>query len=94
MVRIREGRIAEARLAFGGMAATPKRARAGEAALCGRDWNEEAVRAAGEALGEDFTPISDWRASAEYRALVARNLLTRFYLDCTSGGSEAPEISP
>ncbi len=91
MVRLREGRIVDARLAFGGMAATPKRARAGEAALCGRDWSESALRAAGEALGEDFTPISDWRASAEYRAIVARNLLIRFYLDRTSGGSETPE---
>ena len=71
----------EVRLAFGGMAATPKRAEAAEAALRGREWGEAAVEAAGQALERDFTPISDWRASAEYRALVARNLLKRFYLD-------------
>ena len=87
MVRVREGRIEEARLAFGGMAATPKRARAGEAALCGRNWDEAAVEAARQALDRDFTPISDWRASAEYRALVARNLLTRFYLDHSPAAS-------
>ena len=87
MVRVREGRIEDARLAFGGMAATPKRARAGEAALCGRNWDELAVEAARQALDRDFTPISDWRASAEYRALVARNLLTRFYLDRSPAGS-------
>ena len=81
MVRIREGRIEEARLAFGGMAATPKRAEAAEAALRGREWGETAIEAARQALERDFTPISDWRASARYRALAARNLLTRFYLD-------------
>ena len=81
MLRVREGRIEEARLAFGGMAATPKRAGAGEAALLGEEWEESVFLAAGQALDRDFTPISDWRASAEYRALVARNLLTRFYLD-------------
>ena len=87
MVRVRDGCIEDARLAFGGMAATPKRAGAGEAALLGRDWDEPAIRAAGRALDRDFTPISDWRASAEYRALVARNLLTRFYLDRSPAGS-------
>ncbi|MCY4499992.1 MAG: FAD binding domain-containing protein, partial [Alphaproteobacteria bacterium] len=87
MVRVRDACIEDARLAFGGMAATPKRARAGEAALCGRNWDEPAVEAARQALGRDFTPISDWRASAEYRALVARNLLTRFYLDRSPAGS-------
>ncbi len=80
MVRVRDGRMEEVRLAFGGMAATPKRAEAAEAALRGREWGEAAIEAAGQALGRDFTPISDWRASAEYRALVARNLLKRFYL--------------
>ena len=88
MVHLRGGRIEEARLAFGGMAAVPKRAEAAEAALCGRDWGESAMEAAGQALERDFTPISDWRASAEYRALVARNLLKRFYLD------GAPAVSP
>ena len=81
MVRVRDGCIEEARLAFGGMAATPKRAEAAEAALRGRAWGEPAFEAAEQALERDFTPISDWRASAEYRALVARNLLKRFYLD-------------
>ncbi len=88
MVRMRGSCVEEARLAFGGMAATPKRAEAAEAALCGRQWGEAAVDAAGQALARDFTPISDWRASAEYRALVARNLLKRFYLD------NLPAVSP
>ncbi len=87
MVRVREGRIEDARLAFGGMAATPRRAGAGEAALLGQEWDETAFGAAGQALDRDFTPISDWRASAEYRALVARNLLMRFYLDHSPAAS-------
>ncbi|MCY3980959.1 MAG: xanthine dehydrogenase small subunit, partial [Alphaproteobacteria bacterium] len=88
MVYVRDGRIEEARLAFGGMAATPKRAEAAEAALRGQEWDEAAIEAAGRALEQDFAPISDWRASAEYRALIARNLLTRFHLD------NAPAVSP
>ena len=89
MVRVLEGRIADARLAFGGMAATPKRAGAGEAALLGQEWGEAAFGTAGQALERDFTPISDWRASAEYRALVARNLLLRFYLDRSPASAQA-----
>ena len=81
MVRAAQGRIRDVRLAFGGMAATPKRAAGAEAALVGRDWGRPAMDAAMQALERDFTPISDWRASKEYRALVARNLLMRFYLD-------------
>jgi xanthine dehydrogenase small subunit len=78
---VEEGRIAGARIAFGGMAATPKRAAAAEAALVGQPWSEASLIAAAERLGEDFTPLSDWRASAEYRMLVARNLFRRFWLD-------------
>ncbi|MFA7414671.1 MAG: xanthine dehydrogenase small subunit [Rhizobium sp.] len=72
------------RIAFGGMAATPKRARAVEAALHGRPWTESAIAEAREAFERDFTPLTDWRASAEYRRLTAKNLLTRFFLE-TSG---------
>ncbi|RUT25211.1 xanthine dehydrogenase small subunit [Asaia sp. W19] len=73
------GRIIEARLAFGGMAATPCRAPRAEQALLGQLWNETTLEAARDALAEDFTPLSDMRASAWYRQTVAANLLTRFY---------------
>jgi xanthine dehydrogenase small subunit len=76
-----KGRVADVRLAWGGMAATVRRAAAAEAALRGRPWNEDAVRAAQDALGEDFKPMSDMRASAAYRLQVARNLLRRFWLE-------------
>lgn len=77
------GRIAEARLAYGGMAGTPKRAGAAEAALTGRRWDEAAVVAAIAALASDFTPLSDMRASAGYRLTVAGNLLRRFLIETT-----------
>ncbi len=73
--------VREARIAFGGMAATPRRAAQAEAALIGQVWSEAAVETAKTALTEDFAPISDWRAGAEYRMKVARNLLTRFWLE-------------
>lgn len=75
------GHIAEARLAFGGMAGIPKRAKAAEAALLGRPWNEASAAAANAALAEDFTPLTDMRASAGYRLKVAGNLLQRFLLE-------------
>jgi xanthine dehydrogenase small subunit len=78
-VKLAEGRVAEARLAYGGMAATPKRAAAAEAALLGKSWCEETIRAAMNALARDFRPIDDMRASSRYRLLVAQNLLLRFF---------------
>ncbi len=74
------------RIAYGGMAATPKRANAVEAALLGKPWTEATVEAALPAYDSDFTPLSDMRATAEYRALAAKNLLRRFFAE-TSGTS-------
>ena len=73
--------IKHCRIAFGGMAATPKRAASTEQSLCGREWNEVALHIAMEALMKDFAPLSDMRASAQYRMNVAKNLLQRFYLE-------------
>jgi xanthine dehydrogenase small subunit len=78
-----DGTVAAIHIAYGGMAATPKRARAVEAALLGRPWTEETVEAAMEKYTDDFQPLTDMRATAEYRALAARNLLMRFYLETT-----------
>ncbi|HZA66715.1 MAG TPA: xanthine dehydrogenase small subunit, partial [Geminicoccaceae bacterium] len=79
-LRLKDGRVTSIRAAYGGMAATPKRARHAEAALEGRLWNEATVQAAMSALERDFTPITDWRASAAYRVSVARNLLRRLFI--------------
>ncbi len=82
------GRIAQARLAYGGMAGIPKRAAAAEAALIGRRWDEAAIVAAIAALPGDFTPLSDMRASAGYRRSIAGNLLRRFLIETTQPGVE------
>lgn len=82
-VELDGNRVKLARLAYGGMAATPKRAAAAEAALVGRPWSRETVAAAEAAMTQDFQPLSDWRATAGYRARVAANLLRRFYLEST-----------
>lgn len=80
-VTVDAGRVTETRIAFGGMAGTPKRAQAVEAALVGSDWTEAAVKAAKDAMVQDFTPLSDMRASADYRMTTAQNLLTRYFHD-------------
>ncbi|MBU1357226.1 MAG: xanthine dehydrogenase small subunit [Gammaproteobacteria bacterium] len=74
-------RVAELRLAFGGMAAIVKRAAGAEAALVGKPWTQANVDIAKLALAEDFKPLSDMRASADYRLKVAQNLLQRLWLE-------------
>jgi xanthine dehydrogenase small subunit len=69
------------RLAFGGMAATVKRAANAEAALVGKPWTQASVATAKLALAQDFKPLSDMRASADYRLLVAQNLIQRLWLE-------------
>jgi xanthine dehydrogenase small subunit len=87
-VEVEVGRVTSARIAYGGMAATPKRASAVEAALVGKDWSVASVEAAMDEYPKDFTPLSDMRASADYRMTVAKNLLLRFYFETT--GTKKP----
>ncbi|MET3855643.1 xanthine dehydrogenase small subunit [Rhizobium sp. OAE497] len=75
------GDVHDIRIAFGGMAGIPKRARTVESDLLGKPWTEATIDAARGTFDADFQPLSDWRATAEYRQLTARNLLTRFYLE-------------
>ena len=70
-----------ARIAFGGMAGTPKRAEACEAALVGQVWNPATINTAVAALAEDFTPLTDARASAAYRVLAAGNMLRKVFIE-------------
>ncbi len=74
-------RISEARIAFGGMAAIPKRAAQTEALLHGREWNEQALADAMAMLAKDYAPLTDMRASSTYRMKAAQNLLRRFWLE-------------
>lgn len=76
---VRDGVIAQARVAFGGMAATPRRATACEAALTGQEFDEATVARAAVALRGDFAPLTDVRGSADYRIKAAANLLWRLY---------------
>ncbi|NHZ39836.1 xanthine dehydrogenase small subunit [Massilia aquatica] len=73
--------VLEARIAFGGMAATPKRAAQTEALLLGQPWSEATVDAAMAMLAQDYAPLSDMRASSEYRMKTAQNLLRRFWFE-------------
>jgi len=82
-IHVADGAVDQAVVAFGGMAATPKRATKTEQALVGAAWDQNTIEAAVRALAEDFQPISDMRASAEYRMLAAQNLLRRFYLEAS-----------
>ncbi|MFC4260894.1 xanthine dehydrogenase small subunit [Marinobacter lacisalsi] len=85
---VADGVVADCRLAFGGMAATPARAPKAEAALKGQPWNDDSVTAAITALANDFTPMTDVRASATYRQQVAGNLLRRALLASDANTSE------
>jgi xanthine dehydrogenase small subunit len=81
-VTCRGNQIVEARLAMGGMAATPKRAPRTEAALRSVDLHKEATwQSALACLSEDFQPISDMRASADYRLETAKSLLHKALLE-------------
>ena len=78
---ITDGAVTAARIAFGGMAGTPKRAAHVEAALTDRPWTVATVEAAIPAFAQDFTPMSDMRASAAYRLTTAQNMLRRYFHD-------------
>jgi xanthine dehydrogenase small subunit len=80
LVELEGDRVVEARLAFGGMAATPARARNAETALIGQTWDEAAIDSAILALASDFTPLTDARATGAYRLQTAGNMLRRFFL--------------
>ena len=86
-------RVADVRLAFGGMAATVRRAHGAEAALRGQPWSEATLRAAQAALEADFTPLTDLRASAGYRRQAARGLLERLWLETRAEAPLQPALT-
>ncbi|MBM2575098.1 xanthine dehydrogenase small subunit [Jannaschia sp. Os4] len=87
---VADGVLASPRVAFGGMAAIPKRAAAVEAALDGRPLDRTTLEAAVAKLADDFTPLSDMRASADYRLDAARGMLLRLASDEPSVLEVAP----
>ncbi|NHO66241.1 xanthine dehydrogenase small subunit [Aestuariicella hydrocarbonica] len=76
--------VTRVRVAFGGMDAIPRRALECEQALLGKPLDDVAIAAAMAALARDFTPISDFRASSDYRLQVSQNLLKRLQLELNS----------
>jgi xanthine dehydrogenase small subunit len=94
LLTVSAGVVTAARVAFGGMAATPKRAPLAEAALVGARLDaRETWDAALDALGRDYQPISDMRASARYRGEVARALLVKALIEI-GGGRETRIAAP
>src|SRR5260370_16486130 len=82
-VEVSGGRVVDARLAYGGMAAIPTRAANAEKALVGQPWSEAAIDSAVAALPADFAPLTDSRASQAYRLKTAGNLFRPFYIQHT-----------
>lgn len=87
------GQIISARLAYGGMAGTPMRAASAEAAMIGQPFSEATMRSAMQAMTQDFTPLSDMRASAEYRLQTAQNMLLRYFHDLSGTAVNVQEVS-
>jgi xanthine dehydrogenase small subunit len=92
-LRVAEGRVTDARIAFGGMAGTPKRAPAAETALRGAAIADPAVvDVACAALGKEFAPIDDLRASARYRMHVAEGLLRKAMVEIAGAPSRSTRV--
>ncbi|MEM8803829.1 MAG: xanthine dehydrogenase small subunit [Pseudomonadota bacterium] len=93
-ILVSDGMVKSARIAFGGMAGTPKRADAVEAALIGQPWSENTIDTVLPRFSDDFQPLSDMRASAEYRLTTAQNMLRRYFLESTGASVSVLEVRP
>ncbi|MCW8330963.1 xanthine dehydrogenase small subunit [Photobacterium sp. SDRW27] len=80
-IEIEADTVISARIAFGGMAAIPKRAVNCEQSLVGHSWNLDTINTAIAALESDFVPLSDFRASKAYRQQIAANMLYRYFIE-------------
>jgi xanthine dehydrogenase small subunit len=76
------------------MAGVPKRAAGAEAALVGKPWTLAAAKAAAQAMAGDFTPLSDMRASAEYRLRTAQNMMIRYVHDLAGVAVDVLQVTP
>ena len=91
---VEDGVIRSARIAFGGMAGIPKRASKVEAALKGQLVNTDTAQKAAAAFAQDFTPLSDMRASAGYRLQTAQNMLARYFAEMNGCATSVLETRP
>ncbi|SMR81607.1 xanthine dehydrogenase small subunit [Aliiroseovarius halocynthiae] len=92
-IAVEDGKVSTARIAFGGMAGTPKRAKHVEAALIGRSWELETVENAAQAFTKDYTPMTDMRASADYRMRTCQNMLIRCFHEGHGTETSVLEVS-
>jgi len=92
-ITVDAGTVTSARIAFGGMAGTPKRASHVEQALIGQPWTTATLAQARPAFALDYQPLTDMRASAAYRLTVAENLLTRYFHDLTGTPTDVLKVS-
>ncbi|MBE7638157.1 xanthine dehydrogenase small subunit [Sneathiella sp. P13V-1] len=82
-VIIEDGTVQNARICYGGMAGTPARAGGAEKTLIGQEWTLQTVGEAMAEMANDYTPLTDMRASDDYRMQVAQNLLMKFFIEST-----------
>ncbi len=92
-VTVVNGDVTAAAIAFGGMAGIPKRATAVETALVGQPWSAATIAAAQTAFDADYAPMSDMRASADYRLETARNMLARYFADLNGQPEHVLEVA-
>ncbi|MBQ2260694.1 MAG: xanthine dehydrogenase small subunit [Loktanella sp.] len=92
-IAVAGGIVTSARIAFGGMAGIPARASQVEAALVGQSWTQATIDQAAKAFADDFTPMSDMRASASYRLQIAQNLLHRHFAQSQGQATNVLEVS-
>lgn len=93
-IGVEDGHIASARIAYGGMAATPKRALAVEQQLVGAALRDVGNwRQAAEQIAAEFTPLTDLRASSPYRLSVARNILIKALAEIAGGSSRITRVA-
>ena len=78
---LEKNKVTAVTLAYGGMAATTKRAANAEQHLTGKIWNRTTIEQAMELIAQEFTPISDARSGAEFRTIAAKNLLMKFWME-------------
>lgn len=91
---VADGVITSARIAFGGMAGTPKRAPRVEAHITGRAADETTLAGISAAWAADFTPLSDMRASARYRKQAAQNMLRRSFATLAGAPTDIRAVRP
>ncbi|MFT5636120.1 MAG: xanthine dehydrogenase small subunit [Cognaticolwellia sp.] len=92
-IELKDNIVTNVRIAFGGMAGIPMRAKQCEAALLNKTFNGESITAAQLALAQDFKPMSDVRASDKYRMKVAQNLIHKCYLELQSKNIETRVVN-